>query len=747
MSDSTDFHKDDTYEAWLQGLNEAQRKAIQLAEGPVLVIAGPGSGKTRVLTHRVAMLVHQRAVPAYRIMAVTFTNKAAREMRDRLKVLIGDQVNQLAIGTFHANCARMLRRDGQYIGLPNNFNIFDRDDQLRLVKQALKDLNLDEKRFAPSAVLATISQAKSELITAEQYKSQSYWHEVAGRVYQRYEELLAANDALDFDDLLMKMALLLRQHPAVLDKYQQRYLHVLVDEFQDTNAAQYELLKLLTAKHRNLFVVGDEDQSIYSWRGADSRHVRQFREDYPDAQVVLLEQNYRSTQTILDVANSVISRNTQRTHKRLHTSRGQGAKIVCKELYNEAEEAVFVVDEIERLIGAKACRLGDIAVMYRTNAQSRALEDTFVAKGIPYKLVGATRFYERREIKDVLAYLRFIHNPHDNFSLLRIINVPPRSIGDSTVSGLGELAARRNVSMYDAIRLLSESPDGVSISTRGQKALLDFLRLVDKLIDLKAEVNVVELLDRTLVESGYDRYIRDGTEEGEERWENVLELRNVAAEYLFLPLEVGLTAFLEEVSLVSDVDNLPEGNDLPTLLTLHAAKGLEFGVVFIVGMNEGLLPHSRSTEDMHAVEEERRLCYVGVTRAKDRLYLLHTFKRAQYGSSGFSAPSRFLNDIPRALIEGQEKKVEKATVVEADGERYLRRNMTAIYPPKTTDDQQADRVPLLRFQVGDRVFHTAFGEGMVVESRWSGGDEEVSVAFKGRGVKRMLASYLVRVDR
>ncbi len=747
MNDSVDSFKNETYETWLHALNEAQRRAIEVSDGPVLVIAGPGSGKTRVLTHRVAMLVQRRKVPAYRIMAVTFTNKAAREMRDRLKGLIGDEVNQLAIGTFHANCARMLRRDGQSMGLPANFNIYDRDDQLRLVKQALKDLNLDEKRFAPNAVLGAISQAKSELITPEQYQPNSYWHEVVSRIYQHYEELLAANTALDFDDLLMKTALLLRQNPDVLEKYQQRYLHVLVDEFQDTNAAQYELLKLLAGKHRNLFVVGDEDQSIYSWRGADSRHVRQFRQDYPDAHVILLEQNYRSTQTILDVANSVIRRNTQRTEKKLHTSRGKGPKIVCKELYNEAEEAVFVVEEIERLVSSKSCRPGDIAIMYRTNAQSRAIEDAFVAHGIPYRLVGATRFYERREIKDVLAYLRFIHNPHDNFSLLRIINVPPRAIGDSTVAGLGELAARRNLSMYDAIRLLAEPPTDVSISTRGRKALLDFSKLIDNLLDLKSRVNVLELLDRTLADSGYEQYIRDGTEEGEERWQNIMELRNVAAEYLYLPLELGLTSFLEEVSLVSDVDDLPESNDSPTLLTLHAAKGLEFGAVFIVGMNEGLLPHTRSSEDPKAVEEERRLCYVGITRAKDRLYLLHTFKRAQYGSAEFSEPSRFLNDIPRELIEGEEKKRQKQPVSWTGDGHFVRSNMSALYPAKTGNGQPTDRVVTPRFQAGDRVFHTAFGEGMVVESKISGGDEEVSVAFKGRGVKRMLASYLIRVER
>ena len=742
---STDLQAEERNMDLLAGLNAGQRKAVGISEGPALVIAGPGSGKTRVLTCRVGMLVREHYVPPYRIMAVTFTNKAAREMRDRLKSLIGDMVNQLAIGTFHANCARILRRDGQALGLPNNFNIFDRDDQMKVVRQAIKELNLDDKRFAPRAVLSAISQAKSELTTPERYKAKTYWHEVAGRIYQHYDELLAANDALDFDDLLMKTALLLRQVPEVLSKYQQRYLHILVDEFQDTNAAQYELLGLLAKEHRNLFVVGDEDQSIYSWRGADSRHVSRFRQDYPEAQVILLERNYRSTQTILDVANAVISRNIQRTQKHLHTEREGGVRILARETYNESEESAFVIEEIERLVKAKECELGDVAVMYRTNAQSRAIEDAFIVHGMPYKLVGATRFYERREIRDVLAYLRVIHNPHDNISLMRIINVPARTIGNSTMAGLSELAAHKGIPMYEAIQVLQEDPAASSISVRGRKALLNFSQFMDELIAMKSEVNVVELIDRLLLVSGYERYIRDGTPEGEERWENILELRNVAAEYVYLPVEAALTVFLEEVSLVSDVDNLTETNDLPTLLTLHAAKGLEFGTVFIVGMNEGLLPHNRSIEDMDAIEEERRLCYVGITRAKDHLYLLHTFKRTQYGSTEFSEPSRFLADIPQDLIEGGEKKQARQISLGMEAGRYVRRSASVLSPakPAQKQDEVAQFTP--RFKTGDKVSHANFGEGTVVESRLSGGDEEVTVAFKGRGIKRLLAGYLSKI--
>ena len=731
----------------MAGLNTSQRQAVESAGGPVLVIAGPGSGKTRVLTHRVAVLVRTHGVPAYRIMAVTFTNKAAREMRERLKLLIGEQVNQLAVGTFHANCVRILRRDGQVLGLPSNFNIYDRDDQERLVRQAIKELNLDDKRYTPRAVLAAISQAKSELKTPEQYHAKTYWHEVAGRIYTRYDELLTANDALDFDDLLMKTALLLKQHLDVQEKYQQRYLHILVDEFQDTNAAQYELLQLLSGGYRNLFVVGDEDQSIYSWRGADARHVQRFRHDYPDAQVVLLEQNYRSTQNILDVANAVISRNRGRTRKELHTDRQGGPKIVLREAYNESQEATFIAEEIERLVQSRLCQLGDVAVMYRTNAQSRVVEDAFVVHGLPYKLVGATRFYERREIKDVLAYLRVLHNPRDAVSLARIINVPARTIGASTIAGLNELATRQDCSLYEAIHVLEQNVDAASITARGRKSLLSFAHFMDDLIAMATQVNPVELLDTLLDRSGYAQYVRDGTEEGIERWENILELRNVAAEYAYLPVESALSVLLEEVSLVSDVDNLTESNDLPTLLTLHAAKGLEFGTVFIVGMNEGLLPHSRSLEDMDALEEERRLCYVGITRAKDRLFLLHTFRRTQYGTTEFSEPSRFLSDIPRLLIEGQEADDQKQTARQIDlgmgTGRYVKRSTPVAAPPIPAPGEQ--RVSLEpQFKIGDRVKHDSFGDGTVVESRMSRGDEEVTVAFKGRGIKKLMAGYLRR---
>ena len=708
----------------LEGLNSAQREAVQLIEGPVLVLAGPGSGKTRVLAQRVAYLVKECGCEPYRIMAVTFTNKAAREMKERLYHLLGERLKQLTIGTFHAICVRILRREARHLGIPSNFVIYDTADQLSLVRQALKDLNLDDKTYRPKAIQSAISRAKSELIGPDEYRPRTYWQEVASRVYQRYQELLAANSALDFDDLLMATARLFKEHEDVLGKYQRRYRYILVDEFQDTNMAQYELLKLLSEKHRNLFVVGDEDQSIYRFRGADFRNIQRFRNDYSGARVVLLEKNYRSTQTILDAAKSVIALNIHRTPKELYTDKGQGFPITVFEAYNEQEEGQYVVDEIQRLVAQGLCRPGDCAVMYRTNAQSRPIEDAFVWRGMPYKLVGATRFYERREIKDVLAYLRLIHNPYDNVSLARVINLPPRGIGSKTMAQLEKWAGEMGVAVYDALRAIkgkegTEGAEGaeVPLSSRAQKALLGFVTLLEGLIAARGKLDLLELLDLVLVRTGYADYVKDGTEEGQDRWANIMELRTVAKEYLYLPAEAALTTFLEEVALVSDVDNLDEQVDAPTLLTLHTAKGLEFPVVFMVGMEEGILPHNRSMDDPDQMEEERRLCYVGITRAKERLYLIHAFRRTLFGQSELGQPSRFIKDIPAHLIKGR----HVAGAVEAPLERRA--------------------VLEARFKAGDQVCHPRFGQGMVVESVIVGDDEEVTVAFEHRGLKRLLASF------
>jgi DNA helicase-2/ATP-dependent DNA helicase PcrA len=733
-----------------QELNPAQVKAVEAIEGPVLVLAGPGSGKTRVLTYRIAHLVKQGGMDPYNIMAVTFTNKAAREMRARLEKLLGQRkLDRLTIGTFHAICARVLRREAQTIGFSSDFVIYDRDDQLGLVRQALHELNLDDKLFRPTAIQASISNAKRAMLTPETYNPPTYWHEVAARVYGHYQQLLKANSAMDFDDLLLFTVQLFSTHESVLRRYQQRYIQVLVDEFQDTDSAQYQLVQLLSGARRNLFVVGDEDQSIYGWRGADFRNVVRFRRDYPESRVVLLEQNYRSTQNILDASRHVIALNKSRTEKKLWTQNQSGGPITLYEAYDEQEEADYVVREIKRCVAQGLCLLRDCAVMYRTNAQSRVIEDAFVRYGLPYKLVGATRFYERREIKDVVAYLRIIHNPHDDVSLKRIVNVPPRGIGDRKRQVLEQWAGANQVPIYTALQLLAESDrtpaapaepaKPVTLGTapqvdgRTSKALLSLLGLLDNWFGVRRQVTVLELLDKVLAESGYGEHVRDGTPEGEERWENIQELRSVAGDYGHLPAETALTTFLEDVALVSDVDNLREGSDAATLLTLHMAKGLEFDTVFIVGLEEGILPHSRSLEEPDQMEEERRLCYVGMTRAKQRLCLIHTFRRTRFGTQGTCIPSRFLQDIPARLVKGTEERAPA--------------RLKAAPRPETSagvSPREGSLAP------GDKVQHPQFGEGIVVNSQRRGGDEEVTVAFAGKaGIKRLAASFagLKRVSR
>lgn len=734
----------------LAGLNPAQREAVEAIEGPVLVLAGPGSGKTQVLTHRVAYLVRESGVPPWHIMAVTFTNKAAREMKERLYRLLGEEFRKLTIGTFHAICARILRSEAEAVGISPQYVIYDSDDQLGLVRRALRELDLDDKVYRPQAMLSRISRAKNELISLAEMRPANYREEVARRVYERYQALLTQNGALDFDDLLMKTVQLFRQDEAVRSKYQRRYSFILVDEWQDTNMAQYELVKLLAGERANLFVVGDEDQSIYRFRGADYRNVARFREDYPHARVVLLEHNYRSTQNILDVANAVIVRNIHRHPKRLYAQKDRGPQIVVLEAFDEQEEGDMIVSEIQRLVARGEVRLGDCAVMYRTNAQSRPIEDAFVRRGMPYKLVGATRFYERKEIKDVLAYLRLIHNPYDGMGLLRIINVPPRAIGQKTIETLIRWAGELGLPVYAALQLLAEAGDGedpsIPFSTRTRRALNEFTSLIEELSRARHELDLLDLLDLVLERTGYAAYVQDGTEEGQTRWENIMELRTVARDYAELSGEAALTAFLEGVALVSDVDNLDDRVDAPTLMTLHAAKGLEFAAVFITGMEEGLFPHSRSMDDPEQMEEERRLCYVGVTRAKDRLYLLRTFRRTLYGESEIREPSRFLQDIPPHLIQGNATQHRASPPPSArETGRFLGRAQPAA--PSTSmpravrsGSASPDGAASPTFQTGDSVWHEVFGLGVVIESRWVHGDEQVTVAFAGVGLKRLMAS-------
>jgi DNA helicase-2/ATP-dependent DNA helicase PcrA len=725
---------------FLHGLNPQQRRAVEAPDGPALVLAGPGSGKTRVLTQRVAYLVEGRGISPRHILAVTFTNKAAREMRERLeKILSPTRATELTLGTFHSICARWLRRDAPEIGLNREFVIYDQDDQTSLVKQALKDLNVDEKRYTPSAVLNAISSAKNELITPENYQPPSYWHEMVRRVYPRYQELLRASNALDFDDLLLEVVRLFDTKPEVLKRYQDRYQYFLVDEFQDTNTAQYTLLKQLANKTHNLFCVGDEDQSIYKWRGADFRNIQRFRDEHPKLFEVVLEQNYRSTQTILDAARGVIDRNVHRTKKSLFTERAGGSPITVYEAYNQDDEAEFVVGTIQDLIRTSEHHLGDMAVFYRTNAQSRAIEDAFIRSGIPYRLIGGTRFYSRREVKDVLAYLRLIHNPHDVVSLLRVINMPPRGIGAKTLSVLDEVSRRGEKSAYQLIHDLKSagvsSPLASSLTPKAKQALVDFAGMIDRFIDSPARgSNVAQLIDLVLKESAYQRFIDDGTEEGKDRYDNIKELRNVASDYTRAVGEDPLAEFLEDVALVADVDALKDQTDAPTLMTLHSAKGLEFPIVFITGLEEGLLPHARSMEDPDQLEEERRLCYVGITRAKERVLLTYAFRRTMWGSNDVSTPSRFLQDIPKKLLSGSMSfagsKPKGAAMVRA-----------STWDSASAKTRSAEPARAMLFRSGQRVKHAKFGDGVVIESKIDRNDEEVTVAFEKAGIKRLLASF------
>jgi DNA helicase-2/ATP-dependent DNA helicase PcrA len=811
-----------TPEAILERLNPPQREAVAHPSGPLLILAGAGSGKTRVLAHRVAYLVATGIKP-WQIVAVTFTNKAANEMRDRIAGLIGEEAaREATIGTFHAICARILRRDGDKIGLSRSFTIYDRADQVALAKQVLRALDLDEKRFAPAGMLAWIGQRKDELAdpATAQRQAANFYDETAARVYDAYQRQLHQDDAVDFDDLLMRVVELFEQHPEVLAKYQGRWQQILVDEYQDTNRAQYLICSLLAAKHRNLAVVGDDDQSIYSWRGANLRNILDFESDYPDAKVVKLEQNYRSTQTILDAAHAVVSRNEGRKDKKLWTDRGAGTQITIFDAYNEYEEAEFVARQVERLVGGSgrggmtglltrraddedgALRYGEIAVCYRINAQSRVLEEACMRFGIPYQLVGGTRFYERREVKDALAYVRLARNRADRVALERIINVPARGIGEKTLEELRTSAEVRGGSLWEAVEAADQNPN---LAPRARAALAAFADIARGLMELAAKEPPSALFDAVFERSGLQAVIQDGTDDGEERWTNLLELRNHAAEFDELAVPEGLARFLEEVALVSDQDTLEERPDRITLITLHAAKGLEFPVVFIVGLEEGLLPHKRALEDERELEEERRLAYVGMTRAKDRLYLVHARHRSTWGVGAAAEASRFLAELPEDLLDvpaeaagapfrrggGWDRRgtdddgwlpsgyrspirgrvseplrpvslpdlsAPVATPVGATLDAARERAAGASYAPGAEPDLGSgtfDRPAAgdaaaggasatggeLAWRAGDRVVHRRFGEGIVVSSQWIKGDEEVTVAFVGQGVKRLIAAY------
>ena len=783
--------------AILQGLNEAQQQAVLHTEGPLLIVAGPGSGKTRVITHRIAYLVNERGVEPWRILAVTFTNKAAREMRDRLDRLLPSRSEAVTMGTFHAVCARILRRHGERVGLSPNFTIYDQDDQIDAIKSAMRLAEVDPKRYAPRAILSRISAAKSTLQNAQQMRETAYsaedeygahWIDVCSRVYHYYEEALTLQNALDFDDLLVRTASLLQHEPEVQAQYHDRYRYLLVDEFQDTNIAQYRLARLLTGAHQNLCVVGDPDQSIYSWRNADIRNILSFQSDFPDCAVVSLGENYRSTQNILNAAASVIASNTERIERPLFTSNPVGRPITFHEAYSEEDEASWAADEVGRLIKAGSYRAGDCAIMYRVNAQSRAFEDQCMRQGLPYRLVGGVRFYHRKEIKDAMCYLRVVYNPGDEVSLQRVINVPPRGIGAKTVQQLNRYAGERGITTLTAMHQIAAAraerlPCPIDVTARAARSIADLAVSFQRLTAAARELPVADLLDRVLDLSGLARQIQ-ADEDREERWDNIQELRGLAEDYGPSPEADGLGAFLERVSLVSDVDSYEQSEDALTLITLHQAKGLEFPVVMMAGMEEGLLPHSRAMDTIKEVEEERRLCYVGMTRAKERLYLLRAFRRRFPSNGGVSLPSRFLQDIPddvlasasldrppgtradvRPLNPSRPSRSEDTVIGGAwsAARRESRTRLGADSGDGTTGDatrgrlrgnidekltewtasrsarpSEPERIPLA---IGEIVRHPVFGEGVVQEVQGSGGDEQASINFaNGIGLKRLLVS-------
>jgi DNA helicase II / ATP-dependent DNA helicase PcrA len=712
----------------LAGLNPPQRAAVTADDGPLLIFAGAGSGKTRVLTHRIAWLIQQERAEPGEILAVTFTNKAAREMRGRVENLLNLAASGIWMGTFHAIGVRILRRDGSADGIDRHFVIYDEADRLSVVKRVMNEMRLDEKRYPPGGMVALISRAKDEVITAEDQVRAAGTHneELAARIRLRYDAFLEQNNALDFDDLLMRTVWLFDRHPDVLEKYQKRFKYIMVDEYQDTNRAQYLMVRHLASQHRNLAVVGDDDQSIYMFRGADVRNILSFEKDYPDAQIVKLEQNYRSTQVILDAAYHVIKANPNRADKRLWTDRPGGPKLVVAQTYDEQEEAQGVAREALRLVAEGDYRLADFAVLYRTNAQSRALEEVLLRRGVPYRLIGGLRFYERREVKDVLAYLRLIANPQDTLSFSRVINIPRRKLGEKSLAQLGYWAEGHGMSAWGSLARLAEMGE---LSPAARQAFAAFRDLIMEVRVATQERRLVEVIDLLLLRSAYERYVKEGSPEGEERWANVLELRGLASEYDGLPPGEGLQAFLEDVALMSDVDTMDDRAQGMTLITLHMVKGLEFPVVFMLGMEEGLFPHSRSLDSSAGLEEERRLAYVGMTRAKDRLYLFHTFRRHLFGTANLNLPSRFLKDIPPELVEGPAGIPSGMPVPGMAPARVIEAARPAI---------PVDLVQ--RYQPGDRVEHRSWGRGAVLKSTMTRTDEEIIVKFERVGMKILAVS-------
>lgn len=723
-------------------LNPQQKKAAQSVDGPLLIMAGAGSGKTRVLTHRIAYLIASGKAAPWSILAITFTNKAAREMQERVEKLAGASARDIWVSTFHSMCVRILRRDITRIGYTSNFSILDSADQLSVIRTCLKELNIDAKKFDPRALQSAISSAKNELITPEQYENKigDFFQGVAAKVYKAYQRKLKNNNSLDFDDLIMTTIQLFKEVPEVLEFYQNKFQYIHVDEYQDTNRAQYLLCRMIADKHHRICVVGDSDQSIYRWRGADITNILNFEKDYPETETIFLEQNYRSTSTILNAANSVIANNTGRKAKNLWTDQGEGAKIKLYQADSEHEEGYYIASEINQGRGMGRS-FSDYAVLYRTNAQSRVVEETLIKSDIPYQIIGGIKFYDRKEIKDVLAYLRLISNPDDDISLTRIINVPKRGIGTTTLDRLSEKAAERNISIFS---MLAEA-NALEISGRAKNTLEDFRDMITNIHNMVEYLSVTELTEQILERTGYRRELeREGTLESQARLENIDEFISVTMEFEKRNEDKSLVSFLTDLALIADIDSMDKpddgsSQDAVVLMTMHSAKGLEFPNVFIVGMEEGVFPHSRAFMDNEELEEERRLAYVGITRAEAQLYLSCARMRTLFGRTNSNAPSRFLKEIPEQLLEDcspSKGRFGRVGGPVPGSKMGTVASLTRKQPAAPRVNTETD------FNNGDKVQHGKWGTGVVVSVKGEGDNKELQIAFPAPvGVKRLLAKF------
>lgn len=734
----------------LKDLNPVQREAVEFRDGPLLILAGAGSGKTRVLTYRVTHLI-AKGVEPWNIIAITFTNKAAREMRERVSALVGSEGQGLWVATFHSACVRILRSEITRLpGYTRSFIIYDMTDQLTLIKECLRELDLDEKKFTPRAILGAISEAKNNLLDVSSYKAQikNFFEENVYEVYSKYQKKLVSNSALDFDDIIMLTVRIFRENPDVLEQYQDRFRYIMVDEYQDTNHAQYVFINLLAKKYRNLCVVGDDDQSVYGWRGADVQNILDFERDYSEAKVLKLEQNYRSTQNILQAANHIVSHNTNRKPKSLWTDNIEGEGLTVYKASSEHDESRNIAKKIRKLVDEEGRPYRDFAILYRTNAQSRVLEENFMKEGIPYRILSGTKFYERMEIKDIIAYLRVVHNPNDTFNFARIVNVPKRGIGKGTLDKIQEYAQEQGMSVFDSLEEVSFIQ---GLQAKAVNSLIDFYKLILKFRqEAQKGIPVTELTEMILKETGYRAALKtENTVEAQGRIENLDEFLSVTAEYddklqdylndYGLEEEQNLLilgGFLEQVSLVADIDKYDETEDAVKLMTMHSAKGLEFPVVFATGFEDGIFPSNRSLLEDHQLEEERRLCYVTITRAMEKLFISYAEQRMQYGHIQSSLPSRFLKEIPEALI------IEEVSYKETlgrgfgtgengknQGGRSWRERGTPV----------ANTNPG-KFYVGDKVMHPSFDQGIVMSVKGDGQDAEITVIFRGE-VKKLIAAY------